>query len=449
MTKATFIEGKIETHIWQFALPMFLSLIVTVSFSAADTYFLSRLGHIPLTAISFILPIMQIVNNLSLGLGIAVSIRVANSIGQQDHPNTLLFGTAAIAISLLLASILVLIGYSVNTFIFVHLLAAPPSLMPLIDKFTNVWYAGIPLIFLLYTCIFLLRAHGRGKMTGILTVILAIINLILDPILIFGYFGSPKYGMEGAAMASLIARGVVVAIILVIIFKSNDFITTTFHLKQCFDFGKKLLKTFIPTSLTNLTPAIAVAITTYLLASISPHAVAAFGVASNVQAIALIPLFALSGALNPIISQNYGSNKISRSLRAVTLANNFSILWGTFIAILLFIIRYPIAHIFTHNLDTIHAIALYFEIIPISFTGWGIIMMTCANFNGMHKPSISSWITFIRMIAIFVPLAWILKFLWGYNGIYVAFSTTNLIVGIACIWLIKRTYYRELSYETT
>lgn len=435
MSHAKLINGRIERHLLRLSLPAIISLICQFSFILADTYFISLLGQNSLTAFSYTMPVVDFIIGLGLGMGIAASSVVARRIGageiemvQQYTFHTLLF---AILLFVIIASI----GIATIHPLFVAL-GANNNAIHLIFDFMVIWYVNIGLIFMLFIAAFSLRAAGHVKGPSIILITAAIMNFILDPIFIFVL----HFGIAGAAIATLITRSVELTLLLRLlnIHQLTHLSFQQFSLANMLASWKKVISISIPASITNIMPTITSAWCIYLLAKVNQVAVAGFGVATKVQLIAVIPLFALSGSIGPIVGQNFAAKKLDRAYDALKKTCLFSIIWGILVAMILFFSANGISSVFANNKTIISVSNHFLYIVPISYTAWGILMMINASFNALGYPVRATLMSFCRLIVIFIPTSLLMLHQFGYQGIFWSFSLSTFTMAIiGYLWIRK------------
>ncbi len=186
-----------------------------------------------------------------------------------------------------------------------------------------------------------------------------------------------------------------------------------------------------------ITP-ISVGLITKILAGFGTEAVAAFGVASRVEMFALMVISALGSVLIIFVGQNFSKHKSQRILGALNISFKFSITWGVVIFVLLLFFGQAIASLFTNDAVVIDIAKKYFYIIGASYGFQGLVMLSTASFNGINKPYPSALFSLIRMLVLYVPLAWLGARLFNITGIFWAGFIANVIVGtISALYLLK------------
>ncbi|NRB42765.1 MAG: MATE family efflux transporter, partial [Pseudomonadales bacterium] len=205
MVEARLTEGSISKHLFHMALPMVIGLFANMSIQAVDMWFISKLGQDPLAAMGFIFPVAMLFLSLSIGLSAGAASVVARQISAGDLPHLKRLVTDTQTLAFFLALIAAIVGWLTIDPLF-GLLGAGEHLMPLIRSYMQIFYFNGLLTMLGMVALSVVRATGNTKAQGLAMLLGAILNAILDPILIFGLFGFPRLEMQGAALASMAAR---------------------------------------------------------------------------------------------------------------------------------------------------------------------------------------------------------------------------------------------------
>lgn len=434
MSKAHLTTGSVNAHLIKLALPALIAIICTFSFIVVDTYFISLLGQNELTAISYATPMIDMIIGVAIGIGIAISSVSARMIGAGDFHKVKTYILHSTIFCLLLSIVISTLGILNINSVFIALGAKGRPLAE-IHNFMFVWYIGIFLLIMGFVASNALRANGKAKGPAMVQILMALINLALDPVFMFVL----KLDIMGAAIAGLIARTIGFVILMRMLVHYD---VIAFNLKEnisgIFDSWKKIISISIPACSTNMIGPLATFWITYLLAMTGQAAVAGFGIATKAQMVAVIPLFVLSASIGPVVGQNFSANKPERSFSALKTCAIFAIVWGALISLILIFMAPYISGVFSSDAETITVSNAYMYIVPVSYIGWGVIMMVSANFNSLGHPSRSTLISFTRMIVLFIPLSIILFQHIGYVGVFIAFSVVTLIVAaLAYLWAYK------------
>lgn len=438
--KAKLIEGPVGPLLAKLTFPMIWGIFAMIAFNVADTFFVGQLGTLPLAAMSFTFPVVTIYGSFAMGLGVGISSAVSIAIGKNQHQRASQITTVGLMFAFILGGIFILIGLLTIDPLF-QLLGADEELLPQIRSYMEIWYPGMFFLLIPMVGNFAIRATGDTKSPGIMMVIAAIVNIVLDPLLIFGAFGIPGLGLVGAAWATVGSRALTLIAALWILGKREKLLVSPLIPIQSFiHHCKEILSVGIPACLTNMIVPLSVGIVTRLVAQYGPEAVAGFGVASRIESFTLIPLLALSASIGPFVGQNWAAQKTHRLQEAFQLAYLFCLAWGVGMAILLAFTATPLTRAFDPDLLVIHSSTLYLKTVPISYGLLGILFVTNASFNSSRRPLISSSLSILRVFVIYVPLALLLSHFFGLKGIYLATTISSATSGCLAYFICRKLY---------
>jgi len=431
--------GPVAGHLLRQGAPMTMGLIAIFSFEATDLFFISMLGDKSLAAVSFTFPIIWLLMGIGIGFEAGAASCISRAIGKGNHhlAKRLTTDTAMFATGVGLC--LTIIGLLTIQPVF-RMLGATDELMPLIDDFMSVRYWVEPVEAALWTSLAAIRARGNTMLEGKVITGAAILNACFDPILIFGLFGVPRLGIQGAAVATLLANLMMLSLMLFYLgprlqVYANPFVS----LREIFDSWRQMLVIGVPAMVTNAIVPVSNAIVIAMVAAYGIDAVAGFGIAMRIEPMALVPFYALSAVSSPFAGQNLGAGQFGRIIEARNVVVRFCISYGLLVVCVLAFAADPIASMFSDSPEIRRVTVEYIWIVSISYGAYGLVMSVCAAFNGIGVPLPGLVISVSRVIVVFLPLAFIGRWLLGLNGLFIAAALANVIVGsLAFLWLGRR-----------
>jgi len=408
---------------------MLLGMMGMVIFNLIDTYFVGKLGVQELAAMSFCFPVIMFLNSLSQGVGIGTSSLISRNIINTKREEVKMMASRAILLGIMAVLIFVIVGLFTIRPLF-SALGAKGRVLDYIVDYMHIWYLGVPFVIIPMIGNNIVRATGDTFTPGMIMVAIASVNVIVDPLLIFGYGPFPEMGIQGAALATVIARAIGLVVILFILLKREKLLTIHIgKIKSILLTWKQVLYIAGPASLTLLIIPVSVGFLTKILAGFGKEAVAAFGVATRVEMFALMVIVALGSVLIIFVGQNVSKLKFQRIFEALHISLKFSIIWGIIIFAILLLFGHTIASVFTTDIDVIEITKKYFYTIGASYGLQGLVMLSTSTFNGINKPYPSAFFSIIRMLVLYVPLAWIGSRIFNINGVFWAGFIANIIVG--------------------
>lgn len=431
-------EGPIGGHLVRLAVPMTWGILVMVTFQLIDTFYISLLGTKELAAISFTFPVTMAIFSVTMGFTIAMSSVLSRLIGAGNPDVTRRVTTHGLLLAFIVSGIVGLFGYHFQDRIFI-MLGASEELRPLIHDYMTPWFAGMVFVSLPMVGNAAIRAAGDARIPAMIMTLAALLNIILAPMMIFGFWIFPRMEMEGAACATVFANMIAMAAGLYVIHfhkKMTDW-RFLYRLKEFGDSARRVLFIALPVGLTQAILPLLSAFIVAILAAEGHAAVAAFGIVSRVEAFAFIILMGVAVGMGPIIGQNFGAGKFDRVRETITRAIRFSILWSLFVALILGAFGTWIAGAFSDEPDVIRYAALFFWIVPFSYVfsnllrGWG------SAFNAMGMPGRSFMMIVVGTLCM-IPAVYAGHEMGGVPGLFIAIAAVNVITGIIFhIWAWK------------
>lgn len=433
--KQPLTEGKVSTQLIKLTLPMVGGIFAIVAFNLADTYYVGQLGTEQLAAMSFTFPVVLTLGSLAMGLGVGASSIIARAIGEGDHSRVQRFTTNSLTLAIVAVGLLASLGLLTIDPLF-KVLGAGPDVLPFVRQYMQIWYIGMMFLVIPMVGNSAIRAAGDTGTPSLIMIFSAVLNILLDPLLIFGLAGLPEWGLAGAAWATVISRAVtLVASLLVLQFKEHMLSPRFPDLQETLWCWKDILYVGLPAAAASMISPISIGVITSLLAVHGSVAVAGFGVASRVESFAMIVLMALSASIGPFVGQNWGGKRYDRVGKALLQSFIFCLLWGGLMAAVLALAARWLAPLFNDDPAVVAIATRYLWIVPISYGGAGIIQVASSIFNALGKPIPAIVMTILRMFVIYIPLAYIGSQVWGPVGIFTAATLANLLVGLgAFLW---------------
>ena len=430
--KSDLTQGDVGTHLYRMSVPMIWGILAIMSMNIVDTFYVGQLGTDPLAAIGFTMPITSILLSLAFGIGIGTSSVIARAIGAQAPQRVKSYATQALFIALSVAGSFALLGFHYMDTIFTWL-GAPARLMPLIHDFMDIWFMGSFLVVVPMVGNSAIRAAGKTRIPSLIMISVAVINIVLDPLLIFGLAGFPELGLAGAALATVISYSVALVMGIYYLIRRFDFLSWRACYQDVVAAWRAILHLAIPATGTNLIAPLSVALTTWMVARFGPEAVAGFSVAARVESLCIVVIMGVSSIMGPFVGQNWGADARHRVAQGLSITFRFVTLWGLGVSIVLWLLAPTVSSWFSEDPRVISSAAWYLYLVPVSYLFLGIIMLSSATANGMGNPTPSLVMSFMRLLGLYLPLAFGLSYFLDLAGIYLAASLANILVGLGAI----------------
>ena len=449
LTKRKRPENKMGTMpinklIINMSLPLITSMFVQAFYNIVDSLFVARINEDALTAVSMSFPAQNLMISAGVGVGVGITALIARYLGAHDEKGITRVVHNGIFLGILNSILFALFGIFLAKFYFEFQKASG-----IIETY-GIQYLSICSIFafsIIMEITFerMLIASGKTIYTMITQSTGAIINIIFDPILIFGLFGFPKMGIVGAAVATIFGQTVAMFMALYFNVAKNHEVRISIK-KFAVDF-KTIINIYeigFPSIVMQSAASFMIFQLNNLLASFSTTATAVLGVYFKLQSFVILPVFGLNNSVISIVSYNYGAGKIKRLLKTVKVANiyAFSIMLAGFV--LCQILPVQILKIFdaSDNMLAIGVPAL--RIISFSFLIAPFSIVSSGTFQALGKGTFSLIISLIRQLIVILPLSYLLSRIMGMKGVWVAFPIAEIVAGILTIIYLRKLYKNEI-----
>lgn len=432
-------EGDIKSTLVQLTIPMIFGILGIIAFNLADTYFVGKIGIVQMAALTFTFPVVTVINSINLGIGIGTSAVVSKAVGQRDHDLVKRLATDSLTLGFIFSLIAVTIGQLTITPLFT-MLGADAEVLPFIVKYMRVWYAGAPFVVIPMIGNNSIRALGDTKTPSMVMMLSAGLNIIMDPLLIFGIGPFPALGVTGAALATVIARGITFVFALYMLILREKVVSMQgASLRKILAAWKTILFIGVPNAIARIIIPVGSGIITGLIAGFGNNAVAGFGIATRLEFLFLAVVSSLASVIPVFVGQNFGAGNFNRIRASIKISQKFVLLYGVIAYGLLFIVGRPLAMLFTKERAVIDVVVLYMRIAPAGYAFSGILQIMTASFNALHKPINGAVLNLIQIIALYVPIAFLASKPFGLTGIFMAFAVSYLIISLPSIWSFNRT----------
>ena len=449
LTKRKRPENKMGTMpinklIINMSLPLITSMFVQAFYNIVDSLFVARINEDALTAVSMSFPAQNLMISAGVGVGVGITALIARYLGAHDEKGITRVVHNGIFLGILNSILFALFGIFLAKFYFEFQKASG------IIEIYGIQYLSICSIFafsIIMEITFerMLIASGKTIYTMITQSTGAIINIIFDPIFIFGLFGFPKMGIVGAAVATIFGQTVAMFMALYFNVVKNHEVRISIK-KFAVDF-KTIVNIYeigFPSIVMQSAASFMIFQLNNLLASFSTTATAVLGVYFKLQSFVILPVFGLNNSVISIVSYNYGAGKIKRLLKTVKVANiyAFSIMLAGFV--LCQILPVQILKIFdaSDNMLAIGVPAL--RIISFSFLIAPFSIVSSGTFQALGKGTFSLIISLIRQLIVILPLSYLLSRVMGMKGVWVAFPIAEIFAGILTIIYLRKLYKNEI-----
>ncbi len=426
------------------SLPLMISMLVQALYNVVDSMFVSRLSEEALTAVSLAFPAQNLMISVGVGTGVGINALLSRSLGEKNFHMANKTAMNSLLLALGSALVFLLLGvFCAKTFFL-----AQTNIPEIVDG--GIAYLRICCIFSFgmffqITLERLLQATGRTFYTMITQGLGAIINIILDPIMIFGLFGFPKMGVAGAAVATVL--GQIIAAFLALFFNLTKNHDITFSFRDFRPDGRVIRRIYsvgVPSIIMSSIGSVMTFGMNKILISFSSTAAAVFGVYFKLQSFVFMPVFGLNNGMVPILSYNYGARHPDRMVRTIKLSVCFAVCLMLVGVAAFWLIPTQLLSIFNASETMISIGVPALRIISISFllAGFSICILSVCQSLGHGLLSLS--VSVVRQLLVLLPSAFVLSRIGGLDLVWWAFPFAELFSTGLCLVYMKRMYDHEI-----
>ncbi len=438
-------QGSINRALYSLAGPMMFGIIAVISVSIIDTYFVGKLGTTELTALSFTFPVTMAVTSIAIGLGAGAASVVSRAVGAGNAEDAKRLTTDSLVLAMIIVSALSISGFLSVRYVFA-LMGAEGEVLDMIVRYMRIWYVAMPFLVIPMVANAALRAIGDAFWPSLIMIGSAFINMALTPLLIFGWGPIPGFNIEGAAYGTFAAQifTTIFAIWLIAV-REHMIAWVKPPLQELVHSWQRVLTVGIPAALGNAVNPVGVAIITSILAGFGDPTVAAFGVASRIEAFAAIPMLALSSAIGPISGQSWGKGNVERVIHALKQSYLACFIWSLLLAVVLAVFAGPLVAMFAPDPSVAAEAKRYLMIVPITLWGYGCVIVAAGCYNSLGKSVSGLGFYLVRTALLYVPLSIAASMLAGSEAVYIAISISNALAGLMCTFLSLRWLKHQKS----
>ena len=429
-------KDPIPRVLFQLVIPAFIAQLVFVVFNLSNTYFIGQLGTDELAVLGFSGTLGFFIQVLMMGIGSGTAVIIAHAIGRGEGNVVEKLLTSCMLLTIILyiliCTLVLIFDNTIFTWQGIEL-----ELQPMMASYMRIWMVGMFFWLVPMVGNNAIRATGDSRTASKFTIIMIVINMVLDPLFILGWGPFPAMGINGAAITSLISKFVVAMWMTITLAKSFHMLTFKLpNWKLIKATWQEVLKIGVPISLTKSIMPLSIGYITSLVAIIGTEAVAARSLTGKLQSIAMSMISAIIMVLPGFIGQNLGAGKIKRAQKAMRMIQAFIMGWGLLMWGLLSLIGPMLIHLFTDDPLVFDYTMLWVGIVP-PFLGFLAMVLVGSNtLNVLKKPQRATIIYLIRMLALNVPLAYLFYANDGLRGIYWARAISIIGSGtMTFIWL--------------
>ena len=424
----------IKKLIKKLALPAMIGTLFQTLYNIVDTFFAGKISAEALSALSKSFPVYFIIIATSIGVTVAGTSLIGNSIGEKNEKNSLFYFSHIIYFGILISIIITFIGLNFSVDIF-KLMGSSEYVTNLGLQYTNIIFSGSILFILVVAINSLLHAEGDTKTYRNVLILSFLINIILNPILIFGFLFIPALGMKGIGISTLIAQSVALIIVLFKVLRNERIkkLTKEFLVPKLYYF-KNIFFQSMPIIVSICGYSIAAGIIFTYVGLSGEYATAGYGVGTRVEQVVLLPILGINTAIITIIAQNFGARNFERVKEAYFGAIKYALIIMLFCSVTVFIFSNHITSAFSNDPTVIEYGGKYLQISAFVLTAYPIFFLSNGFFMALKKSEYAMISNFFRNVLNPVTVFYFAKL---YDASFAQFFWIWVIIN----WLFSSGYF--------
>ena len=444
--RGSYTAGSIGGTMLKTGAAMIPATLAISGYNIANTFFVARLGTLPLAAMGFTFPMIMLIGCIYRGLGIGAMTPLAHALGRRNYVKAAKLASAGLLLIIALSAVIGLIGYFSIDWTFRHF-GAGREVMPMVHDYMSIWYLGSITGAVSMTCNDFMIATGSTKTASFMMLGGMVLNAALDPVCIFGLLGFPAMGIKGAAAATIFSQAVVSIVLFLLLHYRHRLLNwKIFKWRLLKNSWMVVLRVAFPSIIGILLMPVGNGIITRIVSEFGDDAVAACAAAGRMEVLAFIVPMALGVSLMPMVAQNFGARMYGRINECRRFSMRFAGFFGLLMAVVYLVGARYLPPLFSSDPRVISIMTQYLLIVS-----WGFGMMEihryCGFFyTGCNRPAVAAWLNTLRIVGLLVPFSLLALYCHSLTGLFVARLAADVIAGAVGLWLVSRMT-RKLLYD--
>ncbi len=435
-----FTELKLSRAILLLSIPMVLEMSLESIFAVADIFFVSKLGAEAVATVGITESLVTIIYAIAIGLAMATTAVISRRTGEKDDEGAAKAAVQAIIVAFIASLPLALIGVFFSSEL-LGFMGAEKTIIAEFSGYTSIMIGSNVVIMLLFVINAIFRGAGDASLSMRVLWLSNGINIVLDPILIFGWWVFPELGIEGAAIATVIGRGTGVLLQLYLLISDSSRIKIVkSHLVFQWDIIKNLIRVSIGGIFQWLIATSSWVVLVKILSSYGSVVVAGYTIAIRIFVFSILPSWGMSNAAATLVGQNLGANKPDRAEKSVWTVAGINMIFLGLVGICFNVFSDFLMQLFTSNTEVIEIGAKCLRVISYGYLSYAFGMVVIQAFNGAGDTKTPTIINFFCFWLLEIPLAYILaqELGWAQEGVFYSIVISETALGIIGFILFKR-----------
>ncbi|MEM6763998.1 MAG: MATE family efflux transporter [Bacteroidota bacterium] len=439
-THHEYTTGSINRAIFMLAVPMILEMVMESLFAVVDAYWVGRVGTDAIATVGLTESVMMLVYAIAIGLSMATTAMVARRIGEKKPKAAADAGVQAIILALIISTIISVLGILYYKEV-LELMGASASVIESGSGYTRIMLGGNYVIMLIFLLNAIFRGAGNAAISMRALWLANILNMVLDPLFIFGYGIFPEMGVEGAAIATNTGRGIGVAYQVIMLGRGSRQIKVLWeNIQVKWEIIKRLVMVSLGGIGQYLIGSASWIFLVRIISEFGSEAVAGYTIAFRIIIFTILPSWGLANAAATLVGQNLGAQQPDRAEKSVWVTAFYNVIFLMLVSIIFYIWAETFVGIFSEDAMVISQGVLSLRIICLGYIFYAFGMVVTQSFNGAGDTKTPTWLNLLCYWFFQIPLAWVLSIFWewGPSGAYIAIAVSNSVLAIISLFIFRR-----------
>lgn len=442
-----FTTGSMKKAVFLLSVPMILEMTMQSIFEVMDVYFVSKLGAEAIAAVGLSGTLIILVFAVGIGFSMGATALIARRIGEHDPETASRVAGHAIVMTILLSIPFSVIGIFYAPEL-LQLMGAEPAVVDAGVGYCRLLFGGNVTIMLLFVINAVFRGAGDANIAMESLILANTLNIILDPILIFGWGLIPAYGVEGAAIATIIGRSVGICYQLINLTSNRGRVRLMWSaISYSASIARNLVRVSLPGIFQFLVSTASWIVVVRLVTMFGGDAVAGYTIAVRVIIFTLLPSWGLSNAAATLVGQNLGAGKPDRAVESVMVCARYNSIFLGAITVILLVYAPSIMLLFTDDPNVVKEGIACIRLIALGYIAEGVGMVMMQAFNGAGDTRTPTWINGVALWLFQLPAGYLLAVTIGLGsaGVYLAAALAQFVLALVAVLMFRTGRWREID----
>ncbi|HKG67692.1 MAG TPA: MATE family efflux transporter [Segetibacter sp.] len=442
-----FTKGSMRRAVFMLAIPMILEMCMESVFAVVDIFFVGRLGKDAAATVGLTEAFLMIIYSIAIGLSMAATAMVARRVGEKNIEEASRSAMQAVILALVCTTVISVLGL-IFAIDILQLLNAPETVLAIGVPYTRTMLGGCVVIIMLFLINGIFRGAGDAGIAMRSLWLANICNIILCPVLIFGWGPVPALGLTGAAVATTTGRGIGVCYQVFHLIKGKGLLTIKWtHCVPQVQILRSLINVATTSTLQFLIATASWLFLARIIAGFGSNAIAGYTIALRIISFFILPAWGLSNAAATLVGQNLGAKEPDRAEKSVWITAKYNMIFMAIVTVNFFFFAKPIVSLINNQAEVVAVAIQALQIVSVGYIAYGLGMVLMNAFNGAGDSRTPTYINLAGFWGFQIPLAYTLAIYFdvGPKGVFLAIVIAESALTLATYLIFKKGFWKKVK----